>query len=544
MEKNTIEFVAEGQVLTSATGKIYVASNTVEYIEAVFHLGDNWSGFDSVRAVWYTLDRCVASVLAIDGDVGTCIVPHEVLRRARKVVVNLVGITTDGEEVTERLTTYPITAIDVNAYAHADGDNCAPITPSQFEQFVNAVREEVANIKDIDRAVLNADYTLTIYYSDGTTDTVGPIRGEQGPQGEPGPQGPPGEVDAETLIRILPTDSASGAIASFPDGSDLVPMQSLTVSIEPKQSGSGTPSPDNVRPISGWDEVEAVVCGGNVWDEEWESGDINVTVDGTNHNNANRIRTKYYIPVLPNMTYYFKNSYVNPIVAFYDADKNYVSKAENDGWKGVSNNTFTTPSWCYYIRAYWNSTTYNHDIGINYPSTDHDYHAYQGTSYTTTLPSTVYGGTLNVVTGELVVDRAMVTLDGTEAWTFLSSTGRFYFTLSGMASGTGMNGYADWLATVTSLSSYGILFGYNNSAVYLVGLLDHISEITDLASFKAYLGTHNLTIVYPLATPQTYQLTPQEIAVLLGSNNVWSDCGDTRVVYSADIQKYIDKKLQ
>ena len=44
-------------------------------------------------------------------------------------------------------------------------------------------------------------------------------------------------------------------------------------------------------------------------------------------------------------------------------------------------------------------TTYNNDISINYPSTDHDYHAYNGTTHTTTLPSTTYGGTLDVVSG-------------------------------------------------------------------------------------------------------------------------------------------------
>lgn len=40
--------------------------------------------------------------------------------------------------------------------------------------------------KGITSCVLNADYTLTINYTDGTSDTVGPIRGEQGPAGADG----------------------------------------------------------------------------------------------------------------------------------------------------------------------------------------------------------------------------------------------------------------------------------------------------------------------------------------------------------------------
>jgi hypothetical protein len=36
----------------------------------------------------------------------------------------------------------------------------------------------------------------------------------------------------------------------------------------------------------------------------------------------------------------------------------------------------------------------------------------------------------------------------------------------------------------------------------------------------------NLQLVYELATPITYQLTPTQVKSLLGSNNVWADCGD------------------
>ena len=49
------------------------------------------------------------------------------------------------------------------------------------------------------------------------------------------------------------------AIASFNDGEDMV-MPSLKVAIEPQQEGSGDPSPTNIRPISGWDEVDVTVA--------------------------------------------------------------------------------------------------------------------------------------------------------------------------------------------------------------------------------------------------------------------------------------------
>jgi hypothetical protein len=51
-------------------------------------------------------------------------------------------------------------------------------------------------------------------------------------------------------------------------------------------------------------------------------------------------------------------------------------------------------------------------------------------------------------------------------------------------------------------------------------------------------------LVYALATLQTYQLDPVQVACLLGQNNVWADCGDIEEVkYKADIQLYIEKML-
>lgn len=59
-------------------------------------------------------------------------------------------------------------------------------------------------------------------------------------------------------VEDLPKD-----IATFTDGSNL-PMPSLKIGIEPVQSGSGTPSPTNIRPISGWSGANVSVCGVNI----------------------------------------------------------------------------------------------------------------------------------------------------------------------------------------------------------------------------------------------------------------------------------------
>ena len=139
MNKQIITFDANEQSLIKTGGVDKYSSNKVSYIEAHFNLGENWSGFDSVRAVWFTWYECISTVLDPD---GVCIVPHEVLTRTDKVMVNLVGSISEDDVLTDRLTTYPVLALTVDANAKVCGSNTQPITPSEFEQFAEAVKDD------------------------------------------------------------------------------------------------------------------------------------------------------------------------------------------------------------------------------------------------------------------------------------------------------------------------------------------------------------------------------------------------------------------
>ena len=70
--------------------------------------------------------------------------------------------------------------------------------------------------------------------------------------------------------KPYPTDTASGSIASFPDGADDIPLKSCIVHVEPVQAGSGDPSPENVRPISGWTGCEVQRTGKNLIPDDIE----------------------------------------------------------------------------------------------------------------------------------------------------------------------------------------------------------------------------------------------------------------------------------
>lgn len=59
-------------------------------------------------------------------------------------------------------------------------------------------------------------------------------------------------ADDVNLMGLLPEKTASGSIASFSDGADDVPIKSGKFYITASQTGSGTPSPSNPRPIVGY----------------------------------------------------------------------------------------------------------------------------------------------------------------------------------------------------------------------------------------------------------------------------------------------------
>jgi hypothetical protein len=143
---------------------------------------------------------------------------------------------------------------------------------------------------------------------------------------------------------------------------------------------------------------------------------------------------------------------------------------------------------------------------------------------------TVYGGTLDVVTGVLTVDRAMVDM-GTLNYTY-DSAGRFYTSINGKkneASDQDMmlaisSMYMPMTATAfQNTPTDGTMRGATTGGyVYFRN-----SAYTDAATFKTAMS--GVQLCYELATPITYQLSAQEIEALVGTNNVWSDGGNVTV---------------
>lgn len=146
MDKQIITFSANEQTLRKTGGLDIYASKTVSYIEAHFDLGQNWSGYDSIEAVWWNdYVRPVRTVLDTE---GVCVVPTEVLLRKSVVYVNLVGVIASGNTLTDRLTSVPITALTVKFNAQLGEGTTTPLTPSEYEQFVATVKADADRAED------------------------------------------------------------------------------------------------------------------------------------------------------------------------------------------------------------------------------------------------------------------------------------------------------------------------------------------------------------------------------------------------------------
>ena len=118
----------------------------------------------------------------------------------------------------------------------------------------------------------------------------------------------------------------------------------------------------SIQSVSGLSEHKTV--GFNVWDEEWEVGGLS-TSTGANSSETDRIRSKNYIHVFPNTSYYFKDptSNNNLRIVIYDSDKNFV-RATN--WLG--NTAVGTGSNGHYVRFFTGGAygkVYKNDICIN-----------------------------------------------------------------------------------------------------------------------------------------------------------------------------------
>lgn len=345
-------------------------------------------------------------------------------------------------------------------------------------------------------------------------------------------------ADVEKFLNAIPTGTKTGNPAVFADGADDLPFEKLTIAVEPHQEGSGDPSPDNVRPITGWDEVKVTRCGKNLFDPNVEN------------------LTSYFGTISRHGHKYTQTGQYTITVAsdgpntFYKVCKTDLSDFSASAGFMISAGRTLTPTVAegQMMFVYVESTNVIKAnkifvaLGKNV-----EYEDYIGSILPISLKyatgSTVYGGTVTINrdgTGSVVVDRAVTTL-ANKTFTDKQS--------SALAAGgfIGVSGFKDWIDTSTVIKSdmlVGTTFA-NRGADGVIAPLSAAESVNSLAIFttktrdEAVAAYKNATICYKLATPTTYTLTAPQLTSLLGNNAVWCDAGQVTVKYKRDIGKMI-----
>ena len=299
------------------------------------------------------------------------------------------------------------------------------------------------------------------------------------------------------LNNAIISRNAIGSTASFPDAI-AANLNNVSVTITPTQSGSGDPSPSNVRPISGVSSVTVTRTGKNLLELKAESQTVNgvtftvdyangtVTANGTATSTVYikiddfdfKSGTKYVLSGCPSggsgTDYYVYNGkWTDNIRDFGDGSRVF------DGSETTKPTQTSTDGSVVYVVI---TSGFTADNLVFRPmvrvatDTDATFEPCYAQSVTTSFvdsnssPLTVYGGTLDVTTGTLDVTWANIASYGGE-------------TLPGR-----------WIS-------------------------DRDVYAPDATP------TTGAQVVYELSTPVTYQFTPKNIVTLAGYNAIYASAG-------------------
>lgn len=149
--------------------------------------------------------------------------------------------------------------------------------------------------------------------------------------------------------------------------------------------------------------------------------------------------------------------------------------------------------------------------------TDSTFEPYLGHLYQVQIGSTVYGGYVDLVSGVMTATFGYAEFDGDEAWQAGTSVGTNYrmaCNKSDIAQTGQVNAISNELEYLNSYSQDSTHYYMYNGKLYV------FLPVSNETNFKAWLASNPLQVCYPLATPQTIQLTPQQIETLVGQNNL------------------------
>ena len=434
------------------------------------------------------------------------------------------------------------------------------------KNFVNnsAPAINATNLNDIEGALVSLENGLQTAAADTDTNTaaIATINGEIS--------------DLNNLIdAILPDDSESGNPAVITDAF-AAECKSLVLTLEPIQSGSGTPSPANPRPITGRTQSTVKRTGKNVFPFSLAAIKIINTLGTWNGNHYSQYGLTYDIDVDANgnittitvngTTTQYAYFMLAPVADINAAlDGSYIlngcpaSGSNSTFYVAIGGNVndygtgapFSTPATgtnsFIYIQGGQTVNNLVFKPMIRIENTSDDFEPYDGESIIEAYGQTLYKASADITGGEASNKSGIADL-GDLAWTYYgpyNDQNLFYTdSLIGIiAHRTDDDIYGVCSiyeqypnSAIGTMGNYGMRVRTSDGRIYV-----NDTRYTDANTFKTAVTGQKF--VYDLETPVLISLTPQNLTLLKGDNVITTDADNVDVEYKADIALYIAKQL-
>ena len=215
---------------------------------------------------------------------------------------------------------------------------------------------------------------------------------------------------------------------------------------------------------------------------------------------------------------------------------NFKANVENSGrFRLKANNTTFRYVYVYYMSASYSmvQTDSISDFQVEFGESFTSFEETESTKVSVPLGRTIYGGSVDLISGLLSVEYVSFELDtltwqgGNVGGTYCWNTNMSGNNLKIPENGSIFDGVCD---TYTPIRFNGVSANVNTIALRNNGVLYVNNNSTSISP------TGHVTIA--LATPLIIQLSQREIQTLYGDNTIWNDAdaGDTSVTYRRDIE--------
>lgn len=340
---------------------------------------------------------------------------------------------------------------------------------------------------------------------------------------------------------------------------------------EPVQEGSGTPSPENIRPIKGRDSVTVERCGENVIEflsTEDSNSDIkiavdaekNITLNGTISAKSNIIIGMCRLHWVAGKTYTMYVKKVGGSVSLgsgdgitfayslFATDYEHYFRGDTTGTNidaYIASNVALVETELVFMLQCWRVGTVFNNFkfqiavvpGTIAPTT---YTPYIGQTNTLTLPETVYGGEVDAVRGDGNNNTKIITLDGNELKFRLYNN--VFYNLPPHST-PGISAQAKVCCSHFDAKFFGTNASYEFCFLSKRDIDGLFASADDLNAYLAaqYAAGTPVQIAYKLAEPVPFTATgAQPIPALAGVNTILTDADSATVTGRADPIKRIE----